>query len=118
MWVIMELSSFQLELMTISPRVAAILNITPNHLDRHKTMKSYIAAKSNILRHQYPRDVAVLCKDDDVTESLESLVIADELVWFSMYDMVPNGAFLVGDRVMLAGSSSYRLYATYFDGTR
>jgi UDP-N-acetylmuramoylalanine--D-glutamate ligase len=105
--VVMELSSFQLELMTISPRVAAILNITPNHLDRHKTMQSYIAAKANILRHQYPRDVAVLCKDDEITESLEAAVIADELVWFSMYDIVPNGTFLMGDRVMLAGSASY-----------
>ncbi|QPC81929.1 UDP-N-acetylmuramoyl-L-alanine--D-glutamate ligase [Phototrophicus methaneseepsis] len=105
--VIMELSSFQLELMTTSPRVAAVLNITPNHLDRHKTMQNYIAAKANILRHQYPGDVAVLCKDDEISESLEPLVIADELVWFSMYDIVPNGTFLMGDRLMLAGSASY-----------
>ena len=42
---VMELSSFQLELMTRSPQVAAILNITPNHLDRHGTMEAYTAAK-------------------------------------------------------------------------
>ena len=40
--VVMELSSFQLELMTVSPQVAAVLNVTPNHLDRHGTMEVYI----------------------------------------------------------------------------
>ena len=48
----LELSSFQLELMTRSPQVAAILNITPNHLDRHGTMAAYTAAKARILAFQ------------------------------------------------------------------
>jgi UDP-N-acetylmuramoylalanine--D-glutamate ligase len=61
---VMELSSFQLEIMTISPQIAAILNLTPNHLDRHGTMAKYISAKSNILRHQNPEDIAVLNRDD------------------------------------------------------
>jgi UDP-N-acetylmuramoylalanine--D-glutamate ligase len=47
-----ELSSFQLEIMTRSPHIAAVLNITPNHLDRHKTMGAYTAAKAHILQHQ------------------------------------------------------------------
>ena len=47
--VVMELSSFQLDVMTISPQIAAVLNITPNHLDRHKTMDAYIEAKGHIL---------------------------------------------------------------------
>ncbi|MEA3338644.1 MAG: Mur ligase family protein, partial [Chloroflexota bacterium] len=47
--VVMELSSFQLEIMTTAPHVAAVLNITPNHLDRHGTMETYIAAKRNIV---------------------------------------------------------------------
>ena len=63
--VIMELSSFQLELMTTSPQVAAILNITPNHLDRHSSMQAYIEAKSRILRYQHQGDVAVLNRDDE-----------------------------------------------------
>ncbi|MCA9882543.1 MAG: UDP-N-acetylmuramoyl-L-alanine--D-glutamate ligase [Anaerolineae bacterium] len=105
--VVMELSSFQLELMTTSPRVAAVLNITPNHLDRHKTMERYMTAKANIVRYQMPEDVAVLCKDDEGSSALESIVVPDELVWFSMYDMVADGAFLMGDRLMLAGSASY-----------
>ena len=63
--VIMELSSFQLELMTTSPQVAAVLNITPNHLDRHSSMQAYIEAKSRILRYQHQGDVAILNRDDE-----------------------------------------------------
>ena len=62
--VVMELSSFQLEIMSKSVKVAAILNITPNHLDRHVSMAAYTAAKANILRLQEKEDVAVLGRDD------------------------------------------------------
>ena len=61
---VMELSSFQLEIMTRSPQIAAILNLTPNHLDRHITMANYISAKSQILTHQSPNGIAVLNRDD------------------------------------------------------
>jgi UDP-N-acetylmuramoylalanine--D-glutamate ligase len=61
---IMELSSFQLEIMTRSPQVAAVLNITPNHLDRHRTMEAYTAAKARILEYQSHEDVAVLGRED------------------------------------------------------
>jgi len=61
---VMELSSFQLEQMTISPHVAAVLNITPNHLDRHGTMEAYTAAKARILAFQTAEDVAVLGRED------------------------------------------------------
>ncbi len=67
---VMELSSFQLEIMTVSPHIAAILNITPNHLDRHKTMSNYISAKSHILKQQGPDDIAVLNRDDMRTRKL------------------------------------------------
>src|SRR5690606_8012962 len=62
--VVMELSSFQLELMTASPRIGAILNITPNHLDRHGTMENYALAKAQMILHQASNDVAVLGYDD------------------------------------------------------
>jgi UDP-N-acetylmuramoylalanine--D-glutamate ligase len=62
--VILELSSFQLELMSISPNIAAILNITPNHLDRHGSMQTYIEAKSRILTFQNTSGIAVLNRDD------------------------------------------------------
>jgi UDP-N-acetylmuramoylalanine--D-glutamate ligase len=62
--VVLELSSFQLEQMTRSPQVAAVLNITPNHLDRHGTMEAYSQAKARILAFQSSTDVAVLGRDD------------------------------------------------------
>ncbi len=72
--VVMELSSFQLELMTLSPNVAAILNISPNHLDRHGTMEAYTAAKVNILKYQQAEDVAVLGIDDPAAWALSGKV--------------------------------------------
>jgi UDP-N-acetylmuramoylalanine--D-glutamate ligase len=71
---ILEISSFQLEQMTVSPNVAAILNITPNHLDRHGTMEAYSAAKSRILRFQSEGDIAVLGRDDPGAWALRSKV--------------------------------------------
>lgn len=61
---VLELSSFQLEIMTKSPHVAALLNITPNHLDRHGSMAAYTAAKIRILENQTSDDIAILGQDD------------------------------------------------------
>lgn len=68
---VMELSSFQLEVMDRSPEIAAILNITPNHLDRHGTMPEYIRTKSRILEFQTAEDIAILNRDDPATWSLQ-----------------------------------------------
>ncbi len=73
-WVVMELSSFQLELMTTSTRVAAVLNLTPNHLDRHHTLEAYAAAKARILTGQTPEGIAVLGRDDPGAWGFRSLV--------------------------------------------
>ncbi len=104
--VVMELSSFQLDLMTVSPQVSAILNLTPNHLDRHGTMEAYINAKANIIRYQSPSNIAILGTDDRNVKQLEMIVEGD-LASFSRYDMVPDGAFLMGSRLLVAGSASY-----------
>ncbi|MCY4147222.1 MAG: UDP-N-acetylmuramoyl-L-alanine--D-glutamate ligase [Chloroflexi bacterium] len=104
--VVMELSSFQLELMVSSPQVAAILNLTPNHLDRHGSLEKYAAAKSNILRHQRKSDVAVLCQDDRGSQPFIPLV-AGEALRFSRYELVANGAFMLGDRLLVAGAASF-----------
>lgn len=104
--VVMELSSFQLELMTSSPQVAAILNITPNHLDRHKTMEAYIKAKSNIIRFQKSDDIAVLGVDNPIASQLE-IMVQGELVTFSNRAMVANGTFGLGSRLVLSGAASY-----------
>ncbi len=104
--VVMELSSFQLELMTKSPQVAALLNLTPNHLDRHGTFENYASAKANILRYQRATDVAVLGWDSPGSKALEPAV-AGELLAFSLYDMAPDGAFMLGSRILVAGSASF-----------
>lgn len=71
---ILEISSFQLEQMTISPNIAAILNITPNHLDRHGSMEAYTAAKARILEFQSKNDAAVLGRDDTGAWNLRTKV--------------------------------------------
>jgi UDP-N-acetylmuramoylalanine--D-glutamate ligase len=79
---IVELSSFQLEQMTVSPNISAVLNITPNHLDRHGTMEAYINAKSHIVAYQTPEDIAVLGWDDENARALQKIV-RGKLWWFS-----------------------------------
>lgn len=72
--VVLELSSFQLELMTRSPQVAVVLNITPNHLDRHGTMEAYTAAKAHIVDFQGPEDWAILGREDPGAWGLRSRI--------------------------------------------
>ena len=101
--VVMELSSFQLEVMTTSPHVAAVLNITPNHLDRHGRMEAYIGAKRNIVAHQGPGDLALLGYDDANARAL-ALETAAQLLWFSGGAEVDEGAFRTnGDLTLRMG---------------
>ena len=99
-WVVMELSSFQLEVMTVSPHIAAVLNVTPNHLDRHKTMEAYIAAKRNIVAHQRPEEFALLGYDDANARAL-ALETAAHLLWFSGGAEVDEGAFRTNGELTL-----------------
>ena len=71
---VMELSSFQLEIMTTAPHVACVLNLTPNHLDRHGTMDAYTQAKARILEYQVDKDLAVLNREDPGSWALRKLV--------------------------------------------
>lgn len=98
--VVQELSSFQLDLWQQSPPIAAVLNITPNHLDRHKTMKAYINAKANILRYQSEEDTAVLCADDPGSYALMPLV-QGRCRLFSLKHVVADGAFVHNDHIYL-----------------
>ena len=107
-WVVMELSSFQLEVMTMSPHVAAVLNITPNHLDRHKTMEAYIAAKRHIVAYQKPEDLALLGYDDANARSL-ALDTAAHLLWFSGGAEVEEGAFRTNGALTLRSGGTDRL---------
>lgn len=105
---ILELSSFQLDQMTISPNVAAILNITPNHLDRHGTMEAYTAAKARILEFQSKKDVAVLGRDDRAAWSLRNKV-RGKLYTFSLDELEEglNGAYLHDGLLHLRDGNAY-----------
>lgn len=83
---ILEISSFQLEQMTLSPNIAAILNITPNHLDRHGTMEAYAAAKARILDFQTDKDTAILGHDDKGAWNLRNRV-KGKLLTFSLKEL-------------------------------
>ncbi len=114
--VVMEFSSFQLELFDRSPAIAALLNITPNHLDRHPSMSHYAAAKANILRFQSRSDTCVLSADDAYTgpwlrsgrceipagEGQEAVYfpLQGTRLGFSIVDEVEAGAFLRGDALI------------------
>jgi len=101
-WVVLEMSSFQLETLPYSPPVAAILNITPNHLDRHADMESYAAAKANIVRHQGTEDWAILNADDRITADIQG---GGCTVWFSLERPV-DGCYLEGERFLLRRTAS------------
>lgn len=92
-WVVLELSSFQLDLLRQSPHGAALLNLSPNHLDVHRDYEDYKAAKGNIARFQSKEDWVVLPYGD-----VEVLSAVDEgegrEVYFSLDGEIPHGAYL------------------------
>ncbi len=110
--VILELSSFQLELMTTSPQVSAVLNITPNHLDRHGTMEAYSAAKARILTCQTPAGVAVLNREDPGAWALAGSV-RGRLISFGLHkpEAGQEGTYLEGENLCLqTGAGSQVLF--------
>jgi UDP-N-acetylmuramoylalanine--D-glutamate ligase len=92
--VVAETSSFQLETIeAFRPRVAVVLNVTPDHLDRHKTFAAYLRAKARIFENQTAADCAVLNWDDEVTRSLAPRTVA-HVLWFSRLEALDHGAFV------------------------
>lgn len=100
--VVAEFSSFQLEIMSSSPEVASILNITPNHLDRHGTMRAYTTAKCRILAFQSVHDIAVLGRDDPGAWELSSRV-KGRLISFGITTLPDEqvGVILLGETLIL-----------------
>jgi UDP-N-acetylmuramoylalanine--D-glutamate ligase len=98
-WVVLEISSFQLETIEhFHPHIAAVLNLTPDHLDRHGSMERYIAAKARIFENQNSGDFAVLNADHEHTRHLAEGLKA-QLLWFSRKEAghragVERGAFI------------------------
>jgi len=92
--VVCEVSSFQLETIeTFQPRVAVVLNVTPDHLDRHRTFEAYLDAKARIFANQTAADCAVLNADDAPTRGLAERTRAD-VVWFSRRRPLDHGVFV------------------------
>src|SRR5215469_3760222 len=97
---VLEISSFQLEtIQQFRPWIAAILNITPDHLDRHHTFQAYIDAKARIFENQQVGDFGLLNADDPTCAALKDKV-KGSLNWFSRKQRVDNGAYLSGDQIV------------------
>ena len=90
---VVELSSFQLISMRVSPKVAVVTNVTPNHLDHHKDMQEYIDAKRNILLWQVPPCRAVLGFENEISRGMQK-DCKGEQVWFTRLHGTDKGAFL------------------------
>lgn len=97
---VLELSSFQLQQLGMSPNIGVVLNVHPNHLDYHPTMEEYIEAKAGIFLHQQPGDFAVLNADNRISREMAPRCPAG-VVFFSRLSEVESGAFLRGDQIWL-----------------
>jgi UDP-N-acetylmuramoylalanine--D-glutamate ligase len=107
-WIVLEVSSFQLEtIIEFRPRIAVILNITPDHLDRHKTFENYRNAKARVFENQHPDDFTVLNADDPATAELSDRTRA-QLFWFSRKNELRQGAFVRGKQIYFRNGDSER----------
>jgi UDP-N-acetylmuramoylalanine--D-glutamate ligase len=97
--IVTEVSSYQLErIQSFHPWISAIVNVTPDHLDRHSDFQEYLRAKLNIFKNQRPEDYSILNKDD---ENLSSLKLRSKSLYFSLSqksDIYFNGTAFVKDR--------------------
>ena len=98
-WTVVELSSFQLELIDrFHPNVGVFLNLTPDHLDRHHTMEAYGAAKARLFENQIGEDAAVLNAGDAATRPYAPRL--PRVYWFSRKQRVAEGAYVRGDEIV------------------
>ena len=104
---VVELSSFQLLDMTRSPHIAVITNLAPNHLDVHRDMAEYIAAKENIIRYQGADDIAVCNLDNDITRELSAKAKGRARL-FSRREETQDGAFVRGGAIWLRSGGAER----------
>ncbi|MBQ8804666.1 MAG: UDP-N-acetylmuramoyl-L-alanine--D-glutamate ligase [Tyzzerella sp.] len=116
-----EVSSFQLETIhAFKPRVSAILNITPDHLNRHHTMEAYIAAKEDVAKNQTEEDTCVLNYEDEVTRKFGETLKA-KVLYFSSQRKLEKGIYLDngniiykdGEEVVLCHVSELKLLGTH-----
>ncbi len=104
--VVAEISSFQLETIhTFAPKVSAILNITPDHLNRHHTMECYVQTKEKIAMNQTKADTCVLNYEDEYTRSFGESC-PSRVVYFSSKRALTEGLYLDGEEIMMAKDGS------------
>lgn len=102
-WFITEVSSFQLEpIRDFHPVISAILNLTPDHLDRHKTMEGYVNAKARVFENQGPEDYFVVNQDDAPTWALAQRCKAT-VVPFSRKEALDFGAYVEDGQIVIKG---------------
>jgi UDP-N-acetylmuramoylalanine--D-glutamate ligase len=104
--IVLEVSSFQLEtIQTFRPKVAVVLNITPDHLDRHRTFEAYVDAKSRIFENQRGDDFAVLNEDDPTCAGMAARTRA-HVFWFSRQKEVKQGAWVRDGNILFRDGAS------------
>ena len=97
-----EVSSFQLEnIVNFHPQVSAVLNVTPDHLNRHKTMECYTNVKLSVAKNQSPEDVVILNYEDDRLRAAAPEMMP-RVLFFSSARELPEGAYLKGEEIFLA----------------
>ena len=98
-YVCAEISSFQLETSrTFNPHISAVLNITPDHLNRHKTMENYIATKEKIFGNQSEKDFTILNIEDETCFKMAEKT-KGRVFWFSSKRILEEGIFLDGENI-------------------
>ena len=107
-WVVLEVSSFQLETIdTFHPKIAVVLNITPDHLDRHSNFQAYVDAKARIFENQTTDDFTVLNTDDPTSAALAGRTRGQK-IWFSRKKEVERGAFVKAGQIAYRDEASTR----------
>jgi UDP-N-acetylmuramoylalanine--D-glutamate ligase len=108
-WTVVEMSSFQLEtIKEFHPTVAAVLNVTPNHMDRYESFNHYAAAKHRIFMNQEPGDIAILNADDEVVGGWAKGLCA-HVTNFSVKKQLDEGLFLLGREVVSRSGNRERV---------
>src|SRR6201982_3404522 len=106
--IVLEISSFQLETIhTFRPKIAVVLNVTPDHLDRHRTFEIYTDAKARIFENQQASDFAVLNADDPTCAALGARTRA-QVFWFSRQKEVQQGAWVRDGNIVFRDSKGQR----------
>src|SRR5208282_6029112 len=102
--IVLEVSSFQLEtIQTFHPKIAVVLNVTPDHLDRHRTLEAYVDAKARIFENQRGDDFAVLNEDDPTCVAMAGRARA-QVFWFSRQKELKQGAWVREGNILFRDS--------------